>query len=80
MELRKETERELKKLQKEVKTIRITGKLDKKQTEEVLENLRAYIQDCQHFAKNRDWVRAFEAIVYAWGIYETCLRIGLIKK
>lgn len=47
---------------------------------EQLTNVHAYIQDCQHFLKNGDLIRAFEAIIYAWGIYETLSRMHLLKE
>ena len=43
-----------------------------------LENIKAYISDCRYFHKKADLVRAFEAIVYAYGIYETALHSKLI--
>lgn len=52
---------------------------DTKETREQLTNLRAYISDCSHFLENKDYVRAFEAIMFAWGIYETLQRLGLLK-
>jgi hypothetical protein len=63
------------------------GKLEKdaaeakgrtKEAEAQLTNMRAYISDCHHFQKEGDWVRAFEAVVYAWGIYETLKHLGLL--
>ncbi|MBU0953214.1 MAG: DUF357 domain-containing protein [Nanoarchaeota archaeon] len=43
-----------------------------------LENIHAYVADCKHFMKQDDWVLAFEAVVYAWGIYETLERLQLL--
>lgn len=45
-----------------------------------LENIHAYIADCRHFQEKGDFIRAFEAIVYAYGIYETAINSGLIEK
>jgi hypothetical protein len=78
--LQKETKKWLDKIEKEIKNIAITEKLEQRQTEEIIKNMKAYISDCKHFMQIGDWVRAFEAITYAWGIFETCLRAGLIKK
>lgn len=50
-----------------------------KAVEEQLVNVRAYISDCKHFLSKKDFIRAFEAIMYAWGIYETLLSMHLIK-
>ena len=38
--------------------------------EEMLQNMKAYIADSKHFLEKEDYVRAFEAIVWAWAIYE----------
>ena len=33
-------------------------------------NIKAYYSDSSHFLENGDYVRAFEAIVWAWAWYE----------
>ena len=78
-ELQKETKKWLARLEKETRRIELTGKLDKKLVDSVLINMFAYIQDAQYFIQKKDWVRAFEACVYAWGILETCRHLGLVK-
>lgn len=72
--LREETNKWLSRLEKK--------DLSKKEgkVEEQLVNVRAYIQDCKHFLKKGDMVHAFEAVIYAWGIYETLLRMHFIKE
>jgi len=49
------------------------GKLEKlkikacdKKGEEYLTNINAYISDSKHFLAKKDYVRAFEAVVWAW--------------
>ncbi len=79
-ELQKQTKFWLDKIERETKDIKPTGRLDRKQTEEIIKNMRAYISDCKYFMQKNDWMRAFEAVTYAWGIFETCLRAGLVKK
>ena len=44
--------------------------------EEFMENISAYIQDCQYFLDRGDLIRAFEAIIWAWAWME----IGLQKE
>ena len=44
-----------------------------------LKNMNAYIEDCRHFLEKKDFIRAFEAVVYAWGIWETLKHLGLIE-
>ena len=45
-----------------------------------IENVRSYIEDCRHFMEKGDFINAFEAIIYSWGIWETLLRLGLVRK
>ena len=68
----------VKKLEDEIKDIGFVVSDGK--TENEMENLKAYISDSKHFFENGDLVRSFEAIVFAWGIWETLLNLGLVKK
>ncbi len=63
-ELKKETEKWLKKLKKED----IEATEDK--GEMFLENIEAYTEDAEHFMEKGDLVRAFEAVVWAWSWLE----------
>ncbi|HLD77765.1 MAG TPA: DUF357 domain-containing protein [archaeon] len=78
-ELRAQTEKWLAKLEAELPKARLTGFLPAKEGRELLENARAYVKDCKHFVSKGDWVNAFEAVIYAWGIYETALRVGALR-
>lgn len=73
--LKEETEKWLEKIKKE----KIEPKKTSRELDEQITNIKAYISDCRHFLKEGDYVRAFEAVVYAWGILETCQRLGLLK-
>ena len=46
---------------------------------DAVKNLDAYIKDTSYFLEKKDFVRAFEAVVYAWGIYETLLMTHLVS-
>lgn len=73
-ELLRQTEKMLASIKEKRKTVSIdTGKKD------LLKNLDAYISDTQHFLDRKDKIRAFEAVVYAWGILETLEHAGIIK-
>ena len=50
-----------------------------KNVEAQLVNVRAYVSDCQYFLNKKDFIRAFEAIIYAWGIYETLERLRVLE-
>ena len=74
-ELKKETEKWLKRIEEKMKNIQLIDK----SKQEILVNIEAYISDCRHFLEKNDLIRAFEAIIYAWGIIETLERIELVK-
>ena len=56
------------------------GKLPEKDLKPIRQNIEAYIKDARYFIRKRDLVRAFEAVVYAWGLLEACQHLGLVKK
>ena len=76
--LKKETEKWLSKLEKERKSLRILK--DSKELKAVLKNLDAYISDTRHFLEKEDFIRAFEAVIYAWGILEACEHLGIVER
>ena len=76
--LKKETDKWLAKLEKERSSLRIIS--EDKKLKGVLRNLDAYIKDTRHFLEKQDFIRAFEAVIYAWGILETCEHLGLVKR
>jgi hypothetical protein len=43
---------------------------------EQMENVLAYRDDTRHFLDEEDYIRAWESVVYAWGILETLERLG----
>jgi uncharacterized protein len=48
--------------------------------EEFLENVSAYIRDCQYFLEKDDLIRAFEAVIWAWAWMEIGLQKGLLQQ
>jgi hypothetical protein len=46
----------------------------------VLKNIHSYIEDCNHFLEKGDLVRAFEAVIYAWGLWDGMVKYGLGEK
>jgi hypothetical protein len=40
------------------------------------ENIEAYRKDAYHFLNQEDYIRAFEAVIYAWGILETLEKLS----
>ena len=47
--------------------------------EEFMENISAYIQDCQYFLEKDDLIRAFEAIIWAWAWMEIGLQKSILR-
>lgn len=79
-ELRAETEKWLSRLEQAYSRFSPTGKLPNSELRPVRENIEAYIKDSRHFLGQGDLIRAFEAVVYAWGLLEASQHLGLVKK
>lgn len=77
--LESETKKWLKKLEKETKAIEPSGNFNPKRVRNSIRNIHAYTKDAKYFLEKGDLVRAFEAVIYAWGILETCKRMGIVK-
>ena len=70
-----EIEKWLSRIKKEMKTIKATNK----KGEEFLNNVNAYIHDCEHFKKKGNLVVAWELISFAWGLLEGGLLLKVLK-
>ena len=75
-QLKMESEKWLQRIKERIKTMKILK--PSKELDTVIENLNAYIKDCDFFLEKKDFVRAFESVVYAWGILETCEHLSLL--
>lgn len=69
--LEKETRKWLKRLEERVEK--------RDESVEQMENVTAYRDDTYHFLEEEDYIRAWEAVIYAWGILETLERLGKFK-
>ena len=78
--LRNETDKWLVRLQTAYSDFSPTNKLPEKDLKPIRENIKAYIEDAKFFLEKNDLIRAFEAVIYAWGLLESCQHLGLIKK
>jgi hypothetical protein len=47
--------------------------------EEMLVNMKAYISDSKHFLGDGNYLKSFEAIVWAWAILEICEELDIFK-
>jgi hypothetical protein len=74
--LRMETEKWLAKIKIERPNVAL---IDMTKTD-FLQNVDAYISDSEHFLKKSDFVRSFEAVIWAWANLEIGERLGLLNK
>jgi hypothetical protein len=74
--LEEETKKWLKKLDEKIGEKRTENK--KLEEVEQMENVLAYRDDTKHFLEEEDYIRAWEAVIYAWGILETLERLGKV--
>ena len=74
-ELKKETEKWLERIKVERKKVVLIDKNKKK----MLENIDAYISDCEHFIKKNDLIRSFEAVIWAWDWLEILKELKILK-
>jgi len=65
--LQQETKKWLEKLENQLE--------DRDKDVEQMENVLAYKEDTKHFLNEEDYIRAWESIIYAWGILETLERL-----
>jgi len=68
-----ETNKWLKKLE----NMKISPRTDKGR--EYKANIEAYIKDSRHFLEKKDYVRAFEAVVWAWAFLEISIDLKIIS-
>ena len=79
-ELMEQTDKWLQRLEAAFSRFESTGRLPDADIDAIRKNIEAYIKDSGYFREKGDLVRAFEAVVYAWGLLEACQQLGLVKK
>jgi hypothetical protein len=47
---------------------------------EFLANIDAYLKDAKHFLKEKDFVRSFESVVWAWAWMEIGLQEKILRE
>ncbi len=73
--MREETIKMIEKIEPLIDKIETNGK----KGEEMMENMKAYVSDSKHFLKNKNYLKSFEAIVWAWAILEICEELDVFK-
>ena len=72
---RKEIEKWLTRIEKELKNT----KTNNRKGGEFLDNINAYVYDCEHFLKKGNYVLSFESVIWAWSFYEIGKDLKLLK-
>ncbi len=70
-----EIEKWLTRIKKELKMIKVTDGKSK----EFLENINAYVNDCEHFLKKGEYVLSFESVIWAWAYLEIGKDLKLLE-
>lgn len=77
--LEDELRREIKKWSKRLdETIPETSTSDDEGTK-LLENIRAYREDSEHFLERSDLIKSFECLIWAWALLETGRELKHLK-
>lgn len=63
---KEDIEKWLLKLKRELKYVKANDDRGK----ELLKNIKAYVYDTEYFLKENDYVKAWEAVSFAWGLFE----------
>lgn len=72
---KEEIEKWLTRIEKELKNVKIIDEKGK----EFLDNINAYVNDCEHFLEKGEYVLSFESIVWAWAYLEISKDLKLLK-
>jgi len=75
MELEKEIEREIKKMEKVVKGVKLKDFI----AAEVYNLALSYLIDAKHFFERKDFIRAFEAVIICWAYIDACLHFNFLE-
>jgi hypothetical protein len=72
---KEEIEKWLKKLETKLSKVRLKDETRKN----FLENIHAYVRDCKYWMEKGDYVKAWEVISFAWGLFEAGEEVGVIE-
>ena len=61
---------EIEKWLKKLETKLSKAKLKDENKKNFLENIKAYVKDCKYWMEKGDYVKAWEVISFAWGLFE----------
>ncbi len=72
---KKEILKWLKRMKKELEDVKVRDEKGK----EFLENMNAYVNDCEHFLKKGELVLSFESIIWAWAYLTISKELKLLE-
>jgi len=72
---KEQIEKWLVRIKKELKMIKTNNKKGK----EFLDNINAYVNDCEHFLEKGEYVLSFESIIWAWSYLEIGKDLKLLE-
>lgn len=71
---------EIEKWLDKIEAIADTIEIENAKGDEMLQNMKAYIADSKHFLEKGDYMRSFEAVIWAWAIFEICTDLGVFTQ
>ena len=74
-ELRQQTEKMLKEIKEKRKKIHLLDSSKK----DLIKNIDAYISDTSYFLEKKDFIRAFEAVVWSFSWLEIMEQLGIVR-
>lgn len=74
-ELEKQVKKWLSKAENKYKKLRYKKKPDL----DMLENIKAYLLDTKYFMEKKEWINAFEAVIWAWAWIEIGLELKILE-
>lgn len=74
-ELKQQTEKMLRDIKEKRKQVTLVNP----EKNHLIENIDAYISDTSHFLEKKDFILAFEAVVWAWSILELGLELNIFR-
>lgn len=79
MSLEKKLIKETKKWKKIIESKNLEEGETSSKNDEYIKNIKAYISDTNYFLEKEKYIKAFEAIIWAWAWYEIGKRENIIK-
>ena len=73
-DLKNETEKWLKRIKEKKYILKDNSK------ERLVKNMEAYIKDSEIYLKENKLIMSFEAVVWAWSIYELLLELDIMEE